>query len=82
LIARFEIADHLKNETVIAEYLSLAAQDKNPDVLMMALSDVAKARGMTQVATDAGPGRVSRLTKPCAKVQSGGLKPLRLLCGL
>ena len=55
----FEIADHLNNETVIAEYLSLAAQDNNPDVLMMALSDVAKALGMAQVAKDAGLGRES-----------------------
>jgi probable addiction module antidote protein len=55
----FEIADHLNNETVIAEYLSLAAQDANPDVLMMALSDVAKARGMAQLAKDAGLGRES-----------------------
>lgn len=44
---------------MIAEYLSLAAQDANPDVLMMALSDLAKARGMAQVAKDAGPGRES-----------------------
>lgn len=44
---------------MIAEYLSLAAQDANPDVLMMARSDVAKARGMAQVAKDAGLGRES-----------------------
>ena len=55
----FEVSDHLNNETVIAEYLSLAAQDRNPDVLMMALSDVAKARGMAKVAKDAGLGRES-----------------------
>lgn len=55
----FEIADPLSNETVITEYLSIAAQDTNPDVLMMALSDVAKARGMAQVAKDVGLGRES-----------------------
>jgi probable addiction module antidote protein len=55
----FEIADHLNNEVVIAEYLSLAAQDANSDVLLMALADVAKARGMAQVAKDAGLGRES-----------------------
>jgi probable addiction module antidote protein len=55
----FEIADHLNNEAVIAEYLSLAAQDSNSDVLLMALADVAKARGMAQVAKDAGLGRES-----------------------
>jgi probable addiction module antidote protein len=55
----FEIADYLDNETVIAEYLTSAAQDENSDVLIMALSDVAKARGMAQVAKDAGLGRES-----------------------
>lgn len=55
----FEIADHLNNDAVIAEYLSLAAQDANSDVLLMALADVAKARGMAQVAKDAGLGRES-----------------------
>jgi probable addiction module antidote protein len=57
--AAFEIADYLDNETVIAEYLSAAAKDKNPHVLLKALADVAKARGMAQVAKDAGLGRES-----------------------
>ncbi len=57
--APFEIADYLDNEEVIAGYLSAAAQDKDSDVLLKALSDVAKARGMAQVAKDAGLGRES-----------------------
>lgn len=57
--AAFEIADYLDNETVIAEYLSAAAQDRNSNVLLKAISDVAKARGMAQVAKDAGLGRES-----------------------
>lgn len=55
----FDVADYLDNEEVIAEYLSVAAQDRNSDVLLKALSDVAKARGMAQVAKDAGVGRES-----------------------
>ena len=55
----FDAADYLDNETVIAEYLSLAARDENADVLLKALSDVAKARGMSQVAKDSGLGRES-----------------------
>ena len=55
----FEISDHLDNEDVISEYLSLAAKDDNPDVLLKALRDVAKARGMAQVAKDSGLGRES-----------------------
>lgn len=55
----FEVSDHLNNKKVISEYLSLAAQDENPEVLILALSHVAKARGMAQVAKDAGLGRES-----------------------
>ncbi len=55
----FSPADYLDNEKVIANYLSLAAEDENPDVLLKALSDVAKARGMAQVAKDSGLGRES-----------------------
>jgi hypothetical protein len=36
------------------EYLSVAAEDTNPDVFIAALGDVAKARGMAQIAKDAG----------------------------
>ena len=55
----FNVSDYLDNEKVISEYLSLAAQDENPDLLLKALSDVAKARGMAQVAKDSGLGRES-----------------------
>ncbi len=53
------MSDYLDNEKVIAEYLSSAAQYENPDVLLKALGDVAKARGMAQVAKDSGLGRES-----------------------
>jgi probable addiction module antidote protein len=57
--AAFEIADFLDNETVIAEYLAAAAEDGNPELLIRALANVAKARGMAKVAKDAGLGRES-----------------------
>jgi len=52
-------AEYLDNDAVIAEYLSAAAADPNPDVLVAAIGDVAKARGMAQIAKDAGLGRES-----------------------
>jgi probable addiction module antidote protein len=55
----FNAADYLDDEEVIAEYLTAAAENENPDVLLSALAEVAKARGMSQVATDAGLGRES-----------------------
>jgi probable addiction module antidote protein len=57
--APFDAAAYLDNDELIAEYLTAAAEDRNPDVFLAALSDVAKARGMTQIAKDAGLGRES-----------------------
>ena len=55
----FDVAAHLDSEAVIAEYLTAALEDPNPDVFLAALGDVAKARGMAQIAKDAGLGRES-----------------------
>jgi probable addiction module antidote protein len=55
----FDAAAYLDNDAVIAEYLSAAAEDPNPEVFVAALGDAAKARGMAQVARDAGLGRES-----------------------
>ena len=52
-------ATYLDSDEVIAEYLSAAAEDPNPEVFVAALGDVAKARGMAQIAKDAGLGRES-----------------------
>ena len=55
----FDPAAYLNNDEAIAEYLTAAAEDPNPDVFLAALGDVAKARGMAQIAKDAGLGRES-----------------------
>ncbi len=57
--AAFDPADYLDNDEVIAEYLSAAVEDPNPDVFLAALGDVAKARGMAKIAKEAGLGRES-----------------------
>ncbi|RCX08571.1 addiction module antidote protein [Extensimonas vulgaris] len=57
--APFDAADYLDDEETIAEYLSAALQDPNPDVFLTAVRDVARARGMAQLAKDAGLGRES-----------------------
>lgn len=58
-LAPFDAADYLDSEETIAEYLSAALEDPNPDVFLAAIRDVARARGMTQLAQDAGLGRES-----------------------
>src|SRR5580700_612760 len=55
----FDAAAYLDNDALIAEYLSAAVEDPNPDVFIAALGDVAKARGMAQIAKDSGLGRES-----------------------
>ena len=55
----FDAADYLGDDATIAELLTVALKDENPDVFLAALAAVAKARGMTQVARDSGMGRES-----------------------
>jgi probable addiction module antidote protein len=57
--APFNAADYLDNEAVIAEYLAAALEDPDPEVFMMAVSNVAKARGIAKIASDSGLGRES-----------------------
>lgn len=56
-VAPFDASDYLDNEETMAEYLSVAAQDPDPDMLLMAIADVAKAKGMNKLAEDSGLGR-------------------------
>ncbi|CAE6900249.1 addiction module antidote protein [Paraburkholderia domus] len=69
-VSRFDVAEHLDSEEVIAEYINAALEEGDIDVLMAAISDVAKARGMSKVAADAGVGRASLY-----KTLSGETKP-------
>lgn len=55
----FEASSYLTDETTITEFLTACLEDENPDVFLRALEEVAKARGMTQLAKDAGLNRES-----------------------
>jgi probable addiction module antidote protein len=56
---KFDATEYLDSEEVIAEYLNAALEDENPDVFLTAIGDIAKARGMAQLAKDTGLGRES-----------------------
>ncbi|MCI5158382.1 MAG: putative addiction module antidote protein [Candidatus Electrothrix sp. AUS1_2] len=58
-LAPFDASDYLDNEETIAEYLAAALENSDPDVFLAAVRDVAKARGITQIAEQAGLGRES-----------------------
>ena len=55
----FDMAAHLDSPEAITEYLNQVLADGDIDELLRALGHVARARGMTQVALDAGLGRES-----------------------
>lgn len=52
-------AEHLETEEDMAMYLEAALEDGEPALVAAALGDIARARGMTQLARDTGLGRES-----------------------
>jgi probable addiction module antidote protein len=55
----FDASKYLTDDTAIAEYLAAALEDENPDLFLLALGDVAKARGISAIADTTGLGRES-----------------------
>jgi len=68
-LALFDASDYLDNEETIAEYLSAALENPDGDAFLIAVRDVAKARGIANVAEKAGLGRESlyKTLQPGAK---------------
>ena len=58
-LRKFDIVDYLDNDEAIAEYLTEMMAEDDPDMFMAALGDVARARGMADIAATAGLGRES-----------------------
>lgn len=52
-------ADHLETEEDMAAYLEAALEEGDAALVAAALGDIARAKGMSQVARDAGLGRES-----------------------
>ena len=78
----FDTSAFLDDDEVVAEYLTAALEDANPDVFLVAVGQVAKARGMSAVAENTGLGRESLY-----KALTPGAKPrydtvLKVLQGL
>jgi probable addiction module antidote protein len=55
----FDAARYLNDDEAIAEYVSAVLETEDSDLLLLALSDIARARGMAQIARDSGLGRES-----------------------
>ena len=55
----WDVAEHLETEEDIAAYLDAALEEGDPALVVAALGDIARAKGMSQIARDAGLGRES-----------------------
>ena len=55
----WDAADYLNTKDDIALYLEAAFEDGDPALIVAALGDAARAKGMTKVAAEAGLGRES-----------------------
>ena len=58
---RYDVAEHLRTPEEMAAYLEACLDEANGDVTFIAkaLGDIARAKGMSQVARDAGLSRES-----------------------
>ncbi len=55
----FDISQYLDDKEIIAEYLTQVLKDGDMEELLQAVGNIAKAKGMSQIAKDTGLGRES-----------------------
>ncbi len=55
----WDVTRYLDSEEAMAAYLDAALEDDDPSLLAAALGDIARAKGMTQIARETGLGRES-----------------------
>lgn len=55
----WDVAEHLETAEDMAAYLEAALEDGDPRLVAAALGDIARAKGMAQIARESGLGRES-----------------------
>ena len=55
----WDVAEHLETDEDMAAYLEAALEEGDPAVVAAALGDIARAKGMAQIARETGLGRES-----------------------
>ncbi|MDI6901709.1 MAG: putative addiction module antidote protein [Anaerosomatales bacterium] len=55
----WDVTRYLDSEEAMAAYLDAALEEGDPALLAAALGDIARAKGMTQIARETGLGRES-----------------------
>lgn len=56
-LPEFDAAEYLSSDEDVAAYLTAVMEDDDPALLAAALGDIARARGMSQIARDSGVTR-------------------------
>ncbi len=57
--SKFDIADYLDSNEMIAEYLNTVLEEGNDSQVVVAIGNIAKAIGMTKIAEETGLSRPS-----------------------
>ena len=57
--SKWDAAEHLSTKEEMAAYIEAALEDGDSGVIAAALGDIARSKGMTQLAKDTGLGRES-----------------------
>jgi probable addiction module antidote protein len=60
----WDVAEHLETAEDMAAYLDAALEDGDTAVVVAALGDIARAKGVAQIAREAGLGRESLYKAP------------------
>ncbi len=58
-LTSYDISQYLDSKEMIAEYLTQVLRDGDADELLEAIGNIAKAKGMAQIAKESGLGRES-----------------------
>ena len=53
----FDVTEYLEDDHAIAEYLTIVMEEDDPALLVAALGDIARARGVTEIAKSTGLAR-------------------------
>ena len=69
-VSKFDIADYLDSNEMIAEYLNIVLEEGDDSQIIVAIGNIAKAIGMTKIAEETGMSRPSLY-----KALSDGAKP-------
>ena len=82
ITTRYDVAEHLRTAEDMAAYLEACLEEANGDAAFIskALGDIARAKGMSQVARDAGLSRES-LYKALSGERTPGLDTILKVIG-